>query len=163
MPDDNPAVPDRSPPARRRAPAALAWSWAGAWRFGLAGPPIGTAVFTLPVALLPYSASELTQGELVGGWLLFSIFAYLFAGPSALLAGACFGWIKYHSGHRSRWGLGALAGTLGWLVQIGATAVWKQEVQALNAITFLPIALVAGAICGRLFALDPTPVSRAAP
>ena len=44
-----------------------------------------------------------------------------------------------------------LAGTLGWLVQIGATAVWKTDIGELNAVLFLPIALIAGAACGRLF------------
>lgn len=157
MTAENSPAPVHSPRERPRLPPVLAWSWAGAWRFGLAGPPIGTALFTLPALLLSSAGASIAQGEVIGGWLLFSLFAYLFAGPSAVLAGAFFGWIKHRSGHRSRWGLGALAGTLGWLVQIGATAVWQRDPQPLNAIAFLPIALIAGAVCARLFDLDPAP------
>jgi hypothetical protein len=147
----------KTPPAAqppRHLPRWLKCSGAGAWRFALAGPPIGTALFVVPAMLLSPTGSPVTHDEVLGGWLFFSIFAYFFAGPSAAVAGALYGWMKYRSGHRSRWGLGALAGTLGWLLQISVAALWAADAEHLQAVAFTPLALAAGALCGRLFDLD---------
>ncbi|MES1940012.1 hypothetical protein T5B8_07203 [Salinisphaera sp. T5B8] len=148
-----PVAPTRIAPACRRI-------WAATWRFALAGPPIGTALFILPMLLLSSLDVSIRADEVIGSWLFFSIFAYAFAGPAAAIAGAVFGWLTYATGHNSRWGLGALAGTLGWLVQIGATALWKTDISELNAVLFLPIALIAGGGCGRLFGQRETPVEQ---
>ena len=125
--------------------------WADTWRFALAGPPVGTALLVLPMLAASALDMPVSLDEVIGSWLFFSIFAYFFAGSSAAMAGALYGWMKYHSGHRSRWGIGALAGTLGWLLQVAAIALWTPDVENLQAVVFTPIALASGALCGRLF------------
>jgi ABC-type multidrug transport system permease subunit len=107
-------------------------------------PMLAASALDMPVSL----------DEVIGSWLFFSIFAYFFAGPSAAVAGALYGWMKYRSDHRSRWGVGALAGTLGWLLQISVAALWAADVEHLQAIVLTPLALAAGALCGRLFDVD---------
>ena len=151
---------EKPPITPKRIGPACRCIWAATWRFALAGPPIGTALFILPMLLLSSLDVSIRADEVIGSWLFFSIFAYAFAGPAAAIAGAVFGWLTYATGHTSRWGLGALAGTLGWLVQIGATAVWKTDIGELNAVLFLPIALIAGAACGRLFGAGETSVEQ---
>ena len=128
--------------------------WADTWRFALAGPPVGTALLVLPMLAASALDMPVSLDEVIGSWLFFSIFAYFFAGPSAAVAGALYGWMKYRSDHRSRWGVGALAGTLGWLLQISVAALWAADVEHLQAIVLTPLALAAGALCGRLFDVD---------
>lgn len=134
-----------------------AWRWIAActWRFGLAGPPLGAAIVIVPAMLLSAAAPN----DVIGGWLFFSIFSYLFALPAALVAGLLYGIAKQHTGHPSRWLLGGLCGVLGWLVQDTALAVFWQDSAKFSSAIILPLPAMAGSLCARLL----TPARHAPP
>ncbi|MES1934335.1 hypothetical protein T35B1_17101 [Salinisphaera shabanensis T35B1] len=75
--------PAQSPSPHRHSgnSGPLGSIWAGTWRFALAGPPLGTALFVLPMLAASALDIAVSADEVIGSWLFFSIFAYIFAGP----------------------------------------------------------------------------------
>lgn len=136
--------------SRERQQTSAAWRTmlAYGWRFALAGPPIGTGVIILPAMILSLSEPK----DVLGAWLWFSIFGYLFALPIAALAGLFYGAAKHYAQHPSRWLLGGLCSGLAWEAQCWAVTLAWQDTGALHALLLLPVPTFAGAVCARLFA-----------
>ncbi|WP_423822315.1 hypothetical protein V5738_18505 [Salinisphaera sp. SPP-AMP-43] len=123
------------------------------WRFALAGPPIGTGVIILPAMILSLAEPQ----DVVGAWLWFSIFGYLFALPVAGLAGLFYGATQHDTPHPSRWLLGGLCGVLAWEAQCWAATLWWHDPDSLQGLIILPVPALAGAVCARLFAPAASP------